>query len=186
MSLLARNASNSMFPNSIWKNFALEEFCPGRIECFPKSCVIMPGAFWHHPNPLTEITMKTPLRLTALAGTFGLLLTATSCVSPYAGPNQNNGAVTGAVGGGILGAVIGNQSGRALEGAAIGGLIGSFAGSSLGANQDQRFYGNQPAFFAPRPRPMIFGGHQRPIAFRRHVMVPRHHYGAWGHGGHCW
>jgi uncharacterized membrane protein YebE (DUF533 family) len=134
--------------------------------------------------------MKTSLRFSALATAFGLLLTATSCVSPYAGPNENHGAVMGAVGGGILGAIIGNQSGRPLEGAAIGGLLGSAAGSTLGASQDQRYYSYQPACYAPRPRPVIFAGYQPihygPVPFRHHVMISRHSYGSWGPGGRCW
>lgn len=144
----------------------------------------------HHLKHQFFFTMKTSLRFTALAAAFGLMLTATSCVSPYAGPNENHGAVMGAVGGGILGAIIGNQSGRPLEGAAIGGLLGSAAGSTLGASQDQRYYGYQPAYYAPRPRPVVFAGYQPfyagPVPYRHHVVISRHNYGAWGHSGRCW
>lgn len=96
----------------------------------------------------------------------------------------------GAVGGGILGAIIGNQSGRPLEGAAIGGLLGSAAGSTLGASQAQRYYGYQQAYYAPRPRLVVFGGYQPihygPAPYRHHVMISRHSYGGWGPGGRCW
>lgn len=77
-----------------------------------------------------------------MVGTLATALAVTSCVNPYAGPNQQNGAVVGAVGGGLLGAMIGNQSGRPLEGAAIGGLLGSLAGAQIGASRDQRYYYN--------------------------------------------
>ena len=73
-------------------------------------------------------------------GALGLALSLGSCVSPYAGPAERDGAVIGALGGGALGAIIGNQSGRGLEGAAIGGVLGSLAGASLGASRDDRYY----------------------------------------------
>ena len=84
--------------------------------------------------------MKTQIHPGVTAGVLALALTLSSCVYPYAGPNEQNGAVVGAVGGGLLGAIIGNQSGRPLEGAAIGGLLGSLAGSQVGASRDQRYY----------------------------------------------
>ena len=95
------------------------------------------------------------LHLMALA-TVGLALTLSSCVSPYAGPHERDGAVIGAVGGGALGAMIGNQSGRPLEGAAIGGALGALAGSSIGASQDQRYYRgygySRPVYYRSGPR----------------------------------
>ena len=84
--------------------------------------------------------MKTQIHPGITAGVLALALTLSSCVNPYAGPNEQNGAVVGAVGGGLLGAILGNQSGRPLEGAAIGGLLGSLAGSQVGASRDQRYY----------------------------------------------
>ena len=96
--------------------------------------------------------MKTSFTRLALAGLLAASLTLTSCVSPYAGPNERNGSVFGAFGGGALGAIIGNQSGRPLEGAAIGGLLGSLAGASLGANQDQYYYrGGRPVYYRNSP-----------------------------------
>lgn len=99
--------------------------------------------------------MKTKLRHLATLGAVGLALTFTSCVSPYAGPNERDGAVIGAVGGGALGAMIGSHSGRPLEGAAIGGALGALAGSSIGASQDQRYYGygyGRPVYYRSGPR----------------------------------
>lgn len=89
-------------------------------------------------NPLN--TMKSIPQRMVMVGALGIALTFSSCVSPYAGPNERQGAVVGAVGGGLLGAIIGNQSGRPLEGAAIGGLLGSFAGTQIGASRDSRYY----------------------------------------------
>jgi hypothetical protein len=120
--------------------------------------------------------MKTKLHRMATIGALGMALTLTSCVNPYAGPNQQNGAVIGAVGGGLLGAMIGNQSGRPLEGAAIGGLLGSFAGSQIGASRDQRFYhtGNN-RFYSNR----YYGVRNRPVYVHRTVTPYR--YGGWGY-----
>lgn len=83
--------------------------------------------------------MKAPLIRLFAVGAIGCALTLTSCVSPYAGPNERNGAVVGALGGAALGGIIGNQSRRGLEGAAIGGLLGSLAGQQIGASRDRRF-----------------------------------------------
>ncbi len=87
-----------------------------------------------------DLSMKTKLHRMVTVGAMLATLPLTSCVNPYAGPNEQNGAVVGAVGGGMLGAILGNQSGRPLEGAAIGGLLGSLAGSRIGASRDQRLY----------------------------------------------
>lgn len=99
-------------------------------------------------NPILDF-MKTSLRRLAQASALGLTLLLASCVSPYAGPHERDGAVIGAVGGGTVGAIIGNQSGRPLEGALIGGALGSLAGSSIGANQDRYYYGGRPAYVRP-------------------------------------
>jgi uncharacterized membrane protein len=82
--------------------------------------------------------MKTPL---FLAGITAAALSMSSCVSPYAGPNESVGSVVGATVGAVAGAIIGHQTGRPLEGAAIGGSIGSMAGGSLGHAQDAYTYG---------------------------------------------
>ncbi len=84
--------------------------------------------------------MKASLPRFLGIGALGCLLTLTSCVSPYAGPNERNGTVYGALGGAALGGIIGNQSGRGLQGAAIGGLLGSLAGQQIGQSRDQRYY----------------------------------------------
>lgn len=116
--------------------------------------------------------MKAKLHHILALASVGLALTLTSCVSPYAGPHEREGAVIGAVGGGALGAMIGNQSGRPLEGAAIGGALGALAGSSIGASQDQRYYR---------------GGYGRPVYYRggpRYVPY-RSGYGyGYGHRGY--
>ena len=133
--------------------------------------------------------MKTKLRHLATFGAFGLALTLSSCVSPYAGPNEQSGAVAGALGGGALGAIIGNQSGRPLEGAAIGGLLGSLAGASLGASNDQYYGYRQPAYYRPVPRYSYapYGYGYRP--YRSHVYVSGYRYGpayGYGRGPRCW
>lgn len=82
----------------------------------------------------------------------GGALVLSSCVTPYPGPAETHGGVTGAVVGGLAGAIIGNQSGRPLEGAAIGGALGALAGSAIGAGEDAR-YGYHPGYgpyYGPR------------------------------------
>ena len=76
-----------------------------------------------------------------LAGAAVAMLSLSSCISPYAGPNESTGSVLGATVGAVAGAIIGNQTGRPLEGAAIGGSIGSMAGGALGHAQDASVYG---------------------------------------------
>lgn len=134
----------------------------------------------------------------ALSG--GLLLALSSCVTPYPGPAEREGAVAGAVVGGLAGAVIGNQSGRPLEGAAIGGALGALTGSALGANRDAYegygpvygpYYGPPPAYYAPRTHVSFgysnWGWRGRS---RYHAGYGRSYYGRaprWGYPGHfCW
>jgi hypothetical protein len=104
-------------------------------------------------NPLF-ILMKAKIHHLLTLASVGVALTLTSCVSPYAGPHEREGAVVGAVGGGALGAMIGSHSGRPLEGAAIGGALGALAGSSIGASQDQRYYRgySRPVYYRGGPR----------------------------------
>ena len=83
--------------------------------------------------------MKTLTQLCSVGLLMGTMALS-SCVSPYAGPNENVGAVAGGATGAVAGGIIGNQRGRGLEGAAIGGVIGSLAGGSLGRAQDQANY----------------------------------------------
>ena len=120
--------------------------------------------------------MKTSFRYWATAGALGLALSLSSCVSPYAGPNERDGAVIGALGGGTLGAIIGNQSGRPLEGAAIGGALGALAGSSIGANQDRYYYGgySRPVYYRSSPR--YYGYGYRPYSYGYRPYY-RHHHG---------
>lgn len=136
----------------------------------------------------------------ALAFTLGFALTLSSCVTPYPGPNEQLGGVTGAIGGGALGAIIGNQSGRPLEGAAIGGALGALAGSAIGASNDQ-YYGyrqpvvyRRPVVLAPppvfAPAPLYYG--PRPFG-PRFVATSGYHYGpgigyrrGFGHHPYCW
>lgn len=140
--------------------------------------------------------MKTKL-FSRLVLPGSLLLALSSCVSPYPGPAEREGAVAGAVVGGLAGAVIGNQSGRPLEGAAIGGALGALTGSALGANRDAYYggygpyYGPPPAYYAPRTHVSIgysnwgWGGRSRYYGGYR-----RSHYGygpGWGYPGYsCW
>lgn len=135
-----------------------------------------------HKRVTPILTMKTNLRHWVAAGALGLALTLTSCVSPYAGPNERDGAVVGAVGGGALGAIIGNQSGRPLEGAAIGGVLGSLAGASIGASQDDRYYGDgygypRPVYYRSYPYGYRYGGYYpRPVYYGRPYYGYRHHH----------
>lgn len=84
-----------------------------------------------------------------------------SCVYPYAGPNEAAGSVLGAAAGAIAGGVIGHQSGYGLEGAAIGGVLGSLAGSTLGYAEDNYRYGPPlPAYYySPRPVARVYTGY---------------------------
>jgi len=95
--------------------------------------------------------MKTSLRHLTSVGVFGIVLTLTSCVSPYYGygPGPQNGAVVGALGGAGVGGIIGNQRGRGLEGAAIGALLGGLAGSAL--SQPAYYRGNNGFYGHPAP-----------------------------------
>lgn len=126
-----------------------------------------------------------------------------SCVTPYPGPAEAQGGVTGAVVGGLAGAIIGNQSGRPLEGAAIGGALGALAGSAIGAGEDARYgyygrpvYASPPVIYAPPPPPVVvapapvFGGvgysrwggrgfYSGGVGFGGPVFSP-----GWGHP--CW
>jgi len=146
--------------------------------------------------------MKTYLRQIATVGALGLALTFSSCVNPYAGPNEQNGTVYGAVGGGVLGAIIGNQSGRPLEGAAIGGLLGSLAGSRIGAARDQSFFGyygvrNNPVYYRTGFSPYRYGytpyryGYSpyRTGYYASNYRWGAPMYGGFGRGGYspyCW
>lgn len=126
--------------------------------------------------------MKSRLRYWLSAGVLGLALTLSSCVSPYAGPAERDGAVIGAVGGGTLGAIIGNQSGRPLEGAAIGGVLGSLAGASIGASQDDRYYGSRYRYGYGRPVYYRSG----PRYYQRPYYGPRPVYGYRSYGYRHW
>lgn len=152
-------------------------------------------------NPLN--TMKSKPHRLVMVGALGIALTFSSCVSPYAGPNERQGAVVGAVGGGLLGAIIGNQSGRPLQGAAIGGLLGSFAGTRIGASRDARyFYGNHRGYYVRR-QPVYhrtytpyrysrspyygYGGPYRSNHFVSSYNTPMYGFGrGWGYGPSCW
>ncbi len=158
-------------------------------------------------NPLN--TMKSIPHRMVMVGALGIALTLSSCISPYAGPNERQGAVVGAVGGGLLGAIIGNQSGRPLEGAAIGGLLGSLAGTQIGASRDSRYYYSnynrgysvrrQPVYqriYSPyRPthyrysRTPNYGYHSpyRSSYFVSNYRAPSYGYGrGWGYSPYCW
>lgn len=94
--------------------------------------------------------MKASLLRFLGVGSLGCLLTLTSCVNPYAGPNERNGTVYGALGGAALGGIIGSQSRRGLEGAAIGGVLGALAGQQIGQSRDQRYFiGNGYGYRSP-------------------------------------
>ncbi len=122
------------------------EYSPHRTR---QSCVSS-SAVALSKSAFTATAMKTSLRHLALVALLGLTGSLTSCVTPYPGPGERNGAVVGAIGGGTLGAIVGNQSGRPLEGAAIGGVLGALAGSALGANQDHYYGYRQPAYYPTR------------------------------------
>lgn len=151
--------------------------------------------------------MKTKLHRLITVGALGMALTLSSCVSPYAGPNERQGAVVGAVGGGVLGAIIGNQSGRPLQGAAIGGLLGSLAGTQIGASRDSRYFYGGYRHYGVRGYPI----YQRPYTpyrysstrfgysprfsyspYRSSHFVSNYHtpmYGfgrGWGYSPYCW
>lgn len=114
------------------------------------------------------------------------LLSLSSCVSPYGGPNQSVGSVLGAATGAIAGAVIGNQSGRPLEGAAIGGAIGGVAGAALGSAQDDYYYNRyeRAAPVYPRQNYYSYGySYYAPPVCRPHYVRPYYYRG--GHD-HCW
>lgn len=139
-----------------------------------------------------------------MVGALGIALTLSSCVSPYAGPNERQGAVVGAVGGGVLGAIIGNQSGRPLQGAAIGGLLGSLAGTQIGASRDARFFNSgyyrgypvrrYPVYqrtYSPYRygRAPVYGYHSpyRGNYFLSSFNTPMYGFGrGWGYGPSCW
>lgn len=158
-------------------------------------------------NPLN--TMKSITHHMVMVGAFGIALTLSSCVSPYAGPNERQGAVVGAVGGGLLGAIVGNQSGRPLEGAAIGGLLGSFAGTQIGASRDSRYYySNYHPGYGVRRYPVYRRNYTpyRPSYYRysrapysgyttphrsnflvSNYRMPAYGYGrGWGYSPYCW
>ena len=153
-------------------------------------------------NPLN--TMKLIPHRMVMVGALGIALTLSSCVSPYAGPNERQGAVVGAVGGGVLGAIIGNQSGRPLQGAAIGGLLGSLAGTQIGANRDARFFNSgYHRGYPVRRHPVYqrtyspyrygrtpfygYGGPYRSNHFVSSYNTPMYGFGrGWGYGPSCW
>lgn len=153
-------------------------------------------------NPLN--TMKSISHRMVMVGALGIALTLSSCVSPYAGPNERQGAVVGAVGGGLLGAIIGNQSGRPLEGAAIGGLLGSLAGTQIGASRDSRYYySNYNRGYYVRRQPVYHRtyspyrysrtphyGYRSPYRSNYHFSsynTPIYGFGrGWGYSPYCW
>ncbi len=87
----------------------------------------------------THFMKASLIRLLGI-GALGCVLTLSSCVNPYAGPNERNGTVYGALGGAALGGIIGSQSRRGLEGAAIGGVLGALAGQQLGQSRDRSYF----------------------------------------------
>jgi len=119
------------------------------------------------------------------AGALALPLSFSSCVSPYAGPAEREGAVIGALGGAALGGIIGNQSGRGLEGAAIGGALGSLAGASIGASRDDRYYGRY-GYGYPRSGYGYRSYGYRPVGYR--YGYPYRTYSRYHHVGypHYW
>ena len=78
--------------------------------------------------------MKSP-PLVLLSAAAALALA--NCVGP-AGPNTQNGALTGGLLGAAAGGIIGHQSGHALGGAAIGAAAGGTAGAVYGNSRDQQ------------------------------------------------
>ncbi|MEN3944053.1 glycine zipper domain-containing protein [Prosthecobacter sp. SYSU 5D2] len=127
--------------------------------------------------------MKAKIHHLMALATVGLALTLSSCVSPYAGPHERDGAVIGAVGGGALGAIIGNQSGRPLEGAAIGGALGALAGSSIGASQDRRYYHRGGYGYS---RPVYYRGGPRYSPYRGSYYRSGYSYGHRGYHPGYW
>ncbi|MEY4484004.1 MAG: hypothetical protein RL693_1456 [Verrucomicrobiota bacterium] len=126
--------------------------------------------------------MKNPHILT-LGVALTTLLSLSSCVSPYGGPNQSVGSVLGAATGAIAGAVIGNQTGRPLEGAAIGGAIGGVAGAALGSAQDDNYYNRYEASAPLYPRRSYYSYDYDycppPPPCRPYYVRPYYR-------GHCW
>ena len=78
------------------------------------------------------------LLLTTISAAAALALS--SCAAP-AGPNTQNGALTGGLLGAAAGGIIGHQSGHALGGAVIGAAAGGTAGAVIGNSRDQQQYG---------------------------------------------
>jgi hypothetical protein len=138
-------------------------------------------------------TMKNPITRLLSVAAIGSALLLSSCVSPYAGPNEKVGGVLGAAAGGLAGAIIGNQSGRPLEGGAIGGVIGALAGSALGSVNDDVYYGrsySRPSYSYSRPTyysGSYYRSYSAPRYYSSHSYCPppviHHHH---GYGGHCW
>jgi len=105
----------------------------------------------HFMKPRLPSALKISIFRALSALLAGGALFLTSCMTPYPGPAEVQGGVTGAVVGGLAGAVIGHQSGCPLEGAAIGGALGALAGSAIGASEDAR-YGYHPRYAPVRPQ----------------------------------
>ena len=81
------------------------------------------------------------MKNTFLAITSAVAAIALSNCSAPAGPNTQQGAVTGGLLGAAAGGIIGHQSGRGLEGAALGAAAGGTAGAVYGNQKDRRYYG---------------------------------------------
>jgi len=131
--------------------------------------------------------MNHPIARLLSVLTMGTSLLLSSCVSPYAGPNEKVGGVLGAAAGGLAGAIIGNQSGRPLEGGAIGGVIGALAGGALGSVNDDIYYGrsySRPTYYSGGS---YYRSHSRPRYYSSYNYCPppvvHYHH---GYGGHCW
>ena len=116
--------------------------------------------------------MKT-LRILAVAAVAVCSLNLSSCVSPYAGPNESIGGVLGAATGALAGGIIGNQRHRGLEGAAIGGVIGAVAGSVVG-NANDNYYG-YPRY--SRTYSPSYYDYPPPVVYTRPYSGPSYGYG---------
>lgn len=123
--------------------------------------------------------MKTLHRLSALLS-LGVTLALSSCVNPYAGPNERVGSVIGGASGALAGALIGNATCRPLEGAAIGGVLGALAGSAIGSSQDYYGYGYGPRYYSsPRRYYSYESSYCPPPIIHRYYgpCAPRYYHG---------
>jgi uncharacterized membrane protein YebE (DUF533 family) len=129
----------------------------------------------HHTQP----NKMKATRLFA-AGLCLAAMSLSSCISPYAGPNERVGSVIGAGTGALAGAVIGNQSGRPLEGGAIGAVVGALAGSAIGGASDDVYFNR--SYYRPRYYSSYPVTRYHSYSYDYCPPVTYHHY----HGGGCY